>query len=95
MDCLDKPLGGFDDPRAGLPVDEESLHGNAAPPTALPLHEGKYAVDVRAPPLIDRLIIVADDAQFDRRACEQADELLLRRIDVLVLIDDEMLQVLF
>ena len=48
--------------------------------------------DVRAAPLVDRLVVVADDAQLDLRAGQQLDQPLLGRVDVLVLVDDQVPQ---
>ena len=51
-------------------------------------------LDVRAAPLVDRLVVVADDHEVRRpvRLGEQLDQPLLRRVDVLVLVDDQVAQ---
>ena len=54
--------------------------------------EGDDVGDVRAAPLVDRLLVVADDAQLHLRAGQQLDQPLLRRVDVLVLVDDQVAQ---
>ena len=56
------------------------------------LGEGDDVADVRAAPLVDRLVVVADDAQLDTRAGKQLDQPLLRRVHVLVLVDDQVPQ---
>ena len=52
-------------------------------------------VDVRSAPLVDRLVVVADDHEVGRsvRLGEELDQALLRRVHVLVLVDDEVPQV--
>ena len=52
--------------------------------------------DVRylaAAPLVDRLVVVPDDAQVRTELDEPADETFLERVDVLVLVDDDVLDV--
>src|SRR5262249_29161127 len=44
---------------------------------------------VRATPLVNRLVIVGDHAKVDRGLCQDVNELLLRRVDVLVLVHDQ------
>ena len=48
--------------------------------------------DVGPSPLVDRLIVVADDAEVHGVGGEQLDQRLLRRVDVLVLVDDQVAQ---
>ena len=45
--------------------------------------------DLAAAPLVDRLVVVADDAQVRAEPDEAADQPLLQRVDVLVLVDDD------
>ena len=45
--------------------------------------------DLAAAPLVDRLVVVADDAEVRAELREPADEALLQRVDVLVLVDDD------
>lgn len=56
-------------------------------PPAAKAHDVRH---VGPAPLVDRLIVVADDAQLHRRLGEELDQPLLCRVDVLVLVDDEM-----
>ena len=78
-----------DDRRAAAPVrrDLERRHVRVA------VAERDDVGDVRPAPLVDRLVVVADDAQLDVRPGQQLDQSLLRRVDVLVLVDDEMPEV--
>ena len=48
--------------------------------------------DIRAAPLVDRLIVVANNAELDRPARKQLDEALLGWVNVLILIDHEVPQ---
>ena len=48
--------------------------------------------DVRAAPLVDGLLVVADHAQLHLRAGQQLDQPLLGRVDVLVLVHDQVPQ---
>jgi hypothetical protein len=45
--------------------------------------------DFRSAALVNGLIAVPHDREVDRRACEQLDEALVRRVDALVIVDDE------
>ena len=45
--------------------------------------------DVRSPPLINRLVVVSNDRHLNRRLRQELDQPLLRRVDVLVLVDEE------
>ena len=51
--------------------------------------EGHDVGHVRAAPLVDGLLVIPDDAQFDLRAGQQLDQPFLGRIDVLVLVHDQ------
>ncbi len=51
--------------------------------------EPNHVPHVRAAPLVDRLVVVADNGQLDWRLGEPIDEGLLHRVDVLVLIDQQ------
>ena len=48
--------------------------------------------DVGAAPAVDRLVVVADDADVAVLAAEQLDELVLRAVRVLVLVDEDVLK---
>ena len=56
------------------------------------LAERQDVPHVRAAPLVDRLVVVADDGELHRRRGEQLDEALLGRVDVLVLVDEQVAQ---
>ena len=49
--------------------------------------------DLAAAPLVDRLIVVADDAEVRAKLHEAADESLLQGIDVLILVDHDVADV--
>ena len=49
--------------------------------------------DLAAAPLVDRLVVVADDAEVRAELHQPADESLLQRVDVLVLVDDDVADV--
>ena len=53
------------------------------------LVEVEDVADVRPAPAVDRLIVVADDAEIAVAAREQLHELILRAVRVLVLVDEE------
>ena len=48
--------------------------------------------DVGAAPAVDRLVVVTDDADVAVAAGEQLDELVLRAVGVLVLVDEDVLE---
>ena len=51
--------------------------------------ETQDVAHVAAAPLVDRLVVVADDADAGAQAVQLLDHGLLHRIDVLVLVDDD------
>ena len=53
------------------------------------LGQRRQIVDRRAAPAVDRLVIVADDGERGAFADQKPDEPVLRRIDVLVLVDEQ------
>ena len=56
------------------------------------LVEVEDVADVGAAPSVDRLIVVADDADVAVLAAEELDQLVLRAIGVLVLVDEDVLE---
>ena len=59
----------------------------------VPVGERDDVRDLAAAPLVDRLVVVADDAQVRAELRQPADESLLQRVDVLVLVDDDVADV--
>ena len=59
----------------------------------VPVGERDDVRDLAAAPLVDRLIVVADDAEVRAELRQAADEALLQRVDVLVLVDDDVADV--
>ena len=55
--------------------------------------KGDDVGDFAPAPLVDRLVVVADDTQVRAELREPADESLLQRVDVLVLVDDHVADV--
>src|SRR5437763_729425 len=56
--------------------------------------EGDDVGDLAASPLVDRLIVVADDTEVRAELRQPSDETLLERVDVLVLVDDDVADVI-
>ena len=83
----DELLGGLDDPAAAPKV----LLQPHFIDRAVPLAEGQNVVDVASSPLIDRLVVVTDDADVGSHLREEADQSLLDRVYILVLVDDDVL----
>ena len=54
--------------------------------------EADDVLHVSTSPLVDRLVIVTDDAEFDRRLGHSLDQRFLGRVDVLVLVHDQVTQ---
>ena len=79
-------VGGIDDLGATSSVggDLECRHARKA------RGEVDDVSDVRTAPLVDGLVVVADNAQLNPWRSEQLDQPLLGGIHVLVLIDDQM-----
>ena len=63
------------------------------PDAGVALRERDDVRDLAAAPLVDRLVVVADDAQVRAEPHQAADESLLQRVDVLVLVDDDVADV--
>ena len=96
-------LHGFDEP-LGVGADEAAgcLHNAAAGPEILleidALHIGvatlevEDVVDVTTAPLVDGLIVVTDHAQTGAEVVQRTDDALLHRIEVLVLVHDDVAQ---
>ena len=59
----------------------------------VPVGERDDVRDLAAAPLVDRLIVVADDAEVRAELRQPPDETLLQRVDVLVLVDDDVADV--
>ena len=59
----------------------------------VPVGERDDVRDLAAAPLVDRLIVVADDAEVRAELRQPPDEPLLQRVDVLVLVDDDVADV--
>ena len=59
------------------------------PGRTVSLLERQDVLDVRAPPPIDRLVVIAHDEQGAPAVAQGRDERLLGRVHVLVLIDEE------
>ena len=57
------------------------------------LDEVNDVAHVGAAPLVDRLVVVSDNAHLDLGSSKQLDEGLLGGVDVLVLVDDQVAQV--
>ena len=87
------PLGDrpaeFDDALAGAEVVGESDLPNAR----VAIRERDDVGDLTAAPLVDGLVVVADDTQVRAEMDEPLDQALLDRVDVLVLVDDDVLDV--
>ena len=59
----------------------------------VPVGEGDDVRDLAAAPLVDRLVVVSDDAEVRAELGQPADQSLLQRVDVLVLVDDDVADV--
>ena len=55
--------------------------------------EGDDVGDLAAAPLVDRLVVVADDAEVRAELRQPPDQPLLQRVDVLVLVDHDVADV--
>ena len=80
-----KSIRDFDDLRPAPPVGGDLERGHRW----VTVGEGDDVGHVRAAPLVDGLLVVADHAQFDLRAGQQLDQPFLGRVDVLVLVHDQ------
>ena len=67
----------------------EVLGERDLPDAGVAVAEGDDVGDLAAAPLVDRLVVVADDAQVRAELRQAADQSLLQRVDVLVLVDDD------
>src|SRR5829696_987444 len=54
----------------------------------VPLGEGEDVGDLAAAPLVDRLVVVTNDAEVGAEAAERSDQPFLDRVDVLIFVDD-------
>jgi hypothetical protein len=83
-----KAVGDVDDHGTAPAVrrDLERCHGRIA------VRERHDVRDVGASPLVDGLLVVADNAQLGPRAGQELDQPLLGRVHVLVLVDDQVTQ---
>ena len=61
--------------------------------TGVPVGERDDVRDLAAAPLVDRLVVVADDAEVRAELRQAPDESLLQRVDVLILVDDDVADV--
>src|SRR5690606_18098968 len=84
-DLLDDVASEIDDGGTGAEV---LIQGDAVDVGVAAL-DREDVLDGTATPLIDRLVVVADHAQVRAVAGEPADQLLLDRVGVLVLVDDD------
>lgn len=86
--ALDDLAGGFDDADAAAEVFVELDLLDVW----VTLGEGDDVFDFAAAPLVDGLVVVADDAEGGAEVVQVADEALLQGVDVLVFVDDEVLE---
>ena len=83
-----------DRPTSTTPSLERKLSSSVDLPDAgVAVGERDDVRDLAAAPLVDRLVVVADDAQVRAELRQPADESLLQRVDVLVLVDDDVADV--
>ena len=84
----DQPVGPGDDLAGGTIV---VLQANdlGVGPVALEVQDVR---DLRAPPAIDRLVVVAHDAQVAMCGSQGLDDAILAAVGVLVLVDQEMIE---
>ena len=88
-DALGDRPAEFDDALARAEVVVE----RDLPDAVVAVRERDDVRDLAAAPLVDRLVVVADDAQVRAELRQPADESLLQRVDVLVLVDDDVADV--
>lgn len=81
-------VGGLDDGGAAAAIRRDLERGYAG----VALCEVDDVGDVRTSPLVDGLVVIADDAELGLRSSQEFDESFLGGIDVLVLVHDEMPQ---
>ena len=82
----DQPVGELEDLRRRAVVPRRARRSGAP---GMPLRERDQVVRRRARERVDRLVLVADDAQVARLAEPQLEQPLLERVRVLVLVDAE------
>ena len=63
------------------------------PDAVVAVVEGDDVGDLAAAPLVDRLVVVADDAEVRAELHEPSDQPFLQRVDVLVLVDHDVADV--
>ena len=89
-DGLGDPPRGLEQGAAGPPADGERLHrGLVSGCRAEALRELEQPAHLRAAEAVDRLVGVADDDQVAAVAGERLQQPLLRRVGVLVLVDED------
>ncbi len=79
---------GVDNPRTAASVGRDLERGDVR----VPAGEGHDVANVGPTPLVNGLVVVADDAELNGGAGQQLDEPLLRGVHVLVLVDNQMAQ---
>ena len=84
------PSGGCQQRRTAATGNVELNHlGRRAVGGPEPVREAPDDIDVCAAECVDRLVRVADDHQIAAAAGQQGQQLLLRRVGILVLVDDQ------
>ena len=85
-----RPVFDLDDAFARAEVPGEGY----LPDADVAVLEGNDVRDVASPPLVDRLVVVADNTEVRAELREAPDQALLKRIDVLVLVYHDVSDVL-
>ena len=83
-------LPKLDDALAGTEVLAQGHLGDIV----VAIGEGHDVADLAAPPLVDRLVVVAHHAEVRAELCEASNQPLLQGVDVLVLVHDDKLEVI-
>jgi hypothetical protein len=84
----DERGGGVEDALGGAVVLLQAQHARAREVVL----EVQDVLDVGAPPGVDRLVLVADDGHVASRSHQVPDQLVLRAVRVLVLVDEDVLE---
>ena len=86
--ALDDGEGGVNNGRAAAEVFVEANLFDVG----VMVGEFDDVADVAAAPLVDGLVVIADNADVVAKLVEELDELLLQWVDVLIFVDDEVLE---